>query len=248
MTTPVTATPWTVSRLLAWIDQLDAGHGQMSLFDLLEIPPTASMTHVRHGFHAIAITRHPDVWRNRLSPSQLDHLVRVYGRVAAAYATLRDPDDRNRYLRTSRDTQPKIPGPPGSNGRPLRDSSPPLNRPGMANERSALDSQPAISRTSTGERVLRGTPTLSPPIRTGSDSRPPANVPAPAPAPPPPAPTTAAAALGPRAHGYFRRAEAAARIGDIAAAVLNLRLAIAAEPSSTFLRNALAAAQAELRK
>ncbi len=211
MTAAATSAGWTVARVLAWIEQHEANQGQMSLFDLLEIPPTASMTHVRQAFHAVAITRHPDVWRNRLSPSQLDHLVRTYSRVAAAYATLRDPDERTRYLRTTRDSQPGL-------GRPPRDSSPAIAR----------DSAPAIAVPTGTSRD--SVPTIASAARPRPDSRPPA------------------AALGARAQSYFRRAEAAARLGDIATAVLNLRLAIAAEPTSAFLRNALAAAQAELGK
>ncbi|MCE9574662.1 MAG: hypothetical protein K8W52_16050 [Deltaproteobacteria bacterium] len=255
MSAPTTGVGWTVARVLAWIEQLEAGLDKMSLFDLLEIPPTASLTHVRQGFHAIAITRHPDVWRNRLSPSQLDHLVRVYGRVAAAYATLREPDERTRYLRNTRDSQPGIARP---GDRAPRDSNPMMNRPATAPERAARESVPAMGRPiSATERTARDSvPSIAvPPVdRARPDSRPPATVPraTTATGAPPRASTAtgapAASALGARAQGYFRRAEAAARIGDIAAAVLNLRLAIAAEPTSAFLRNALAAAQAELAK
>jgi hypothetical protein len=47
---------------------------------------------------------------------------------------------------------------------------------------------------------------------------------------------------------YFRKAELALKRGDLKAAVLQLKLAIAAESSSSFLRNALAEVEAELKK
>jgi curved DNA-binding protein CbpA len=246
MSAPIaTPSPWTLARVIAWIEQLEAGFDQLSLFDLLEIPPTASLAHVRQAFHAIAVSRHPDVWRNRMTPIQLDRLVRAYGRVAAAYATLRDPDERTRYLRTTRDSQPGLTRPAE---RTSRDSQPALSRPP---ERAARDSQPVV----TADRAARDSrpPVIAAPpatMRPAPITAPPRS--ASPTAPPRPAsgtvPPTASAALGPRAQSYYRRAEAAARLGDIAAAVLNLRLAIAAEPTSVFLRNALTAAQAELKK
>ena len=52
--------------------------------------------------------------------------------------------------------------------------------------------------------------------------------------------------LGARALGFYRRAQAALRVGDVAGAILNLRMAVAAEPTSAYLRQALADAQAHL--
>ena len=47
---------------------------------------------------------------------------------------------------------------------------------------------------------------------------------------------------------YYRRAEMALRQGDLKAGVLNLKLAIAADPTSQFLRQALAKTEEELKK
>lgn len=89
------------------------------------------------------------------------------------------------------------------------------------------------------------------PIPAGTGRTPPAGVPA-APATGESltsvSPQAAAAAMSPKAIVYFRKAEGALKRGDFKSAVLQVKLAIAADPSSTFLRNALAEIDAELRK
>lgn len=42
-----------------------------------------------------------------------------------------------------------------------------------------------------------------------------------------------------RALGFYRRAEGAWRVGDCSAALLHLKMAMASDPASTFLRAAL---------
>lgn len=64
----------------------------------------------------------------------------------------------------------------------------------------------------------------------------------------PPAQPTASSSMSSKALVYFRKAEAALRRGDLTAAVLQLKMAIAADPHSTFLRTALGEVEAELRK
>ncbi len=54
--------------------------------------------------------------------------------------------------------------------------------------------------------------------------------------------------LGPKARRLYRRAQAALRTGDIASAILNLRMALAREPGSALLREALAEAEARLHR
>ena len=86
--------------------------------------------------------------------------------------------------------------------------------------------------------------------------------PAPAPAPAPPArpagPTStppSGVPTGPadqqmnaRALLYYRKAEIALRRGDLKGAILQIKMAIASDPASSFLRSALAEVDAELRK
>jgi DnaJ-class molecular chaperone len=54
---------------------------------------------------------------------------------------------------------------------------------------------------------------------------------------------SAVALLSPKAQRHYRRAEAALRTGNKASAVLSLRMALASDPKSSFLREQLANAQ-----
>jgi hypothetical protein len=64
-----------------------------------------------------------------------------------------------------------------------------------------------------------------------------------------PAPgATAAQTMSQRALLYYRKAELALKRGDLKAAVLQIKLAIAADPQSAFLRAALTEVEAELAK
>jgi hypothetical protein len=53
--------------------------------------------------------------------------------------------------------------------------------------------------------------------------------------------------MGQKAIIYFRKAESALKRGDLKGALLQIKLAIAADPHSEYLRNALAEIDAELR-
>jgi hypothetical protein len=57
-----------------------------------------------------------------------------------------------------------------------------------------------------------------------------------------------AQAMGSRALIYYRKAELALRRGDLTGAVLQLKMAIASDPQSTFLRSALTEVEAEVLK
>lgn len=64
-----------------------------------------------------------------------------------------------------------------------------------------------------------------------------------------PTPTSnAAQSMSPKALVYYRKAEIALRRGDLQGAVLQIKLAIAADPASGFLRTALAEVELEVRK
>jgi hypothetical protein len=81
------------------------------------------------------------------------------------------------------------------------------------------------------------------------------NAPAPSSAPPPAAEVPAATlpdhpeqAMSSKALLYYRKAELALKRADLKGAVLQIKLAIAADPVSAFLRSALAQAEAERGK
>ena len=59
---------------------------------------------------------------------------------------------------------------------------------------------------------------------------------------------SAAASMAPKALVYYRKAELALKRGDLKSALLQLKMAIAADPQNAFLRTALAEVDAELRK
>lgn len=84
------------------------------------------------------------------------------------------------------------------------------------------------------------------PLKHGEPRAPGAAVPA---TPSGPAPAGGASSqMSSRALVHYRKAELALRQGDLKAAMLNLKMAIAADPSSAFLRTALAEVESEVRK
>ncbi|MDX2089387.1 MAG: hypothetical protein SFX73_16160 [Kofleriaceae bacterium] len=87
-------------------------------------------------------------------------------------------------------------------------------------------------------------PTAPPMARTGSTTAPPLTLETPA-APPS---ASASASMNSKALVYFRKAELALNRGDLRGAILQLKMAIAADPQSTMLRPALAEVEAELKK
>lgn len=203
---PRIAVTWSVNQLLAWLDEVEPIADRRGKFDWLEIPPIASAMAIQEAYHQVARTRHPDLFRARIDHRTLDRLVRMYARVTAAYAELKDPEKCAAYLRELRGPRP-VTAPPVAAGEP-----PPM-------------------------RPKRPSPPIAAP--------PPPVVQAP---PPPPAPVAAAAlprdvdpshAMNSRALSHYRRAEGSLKIGDRGAAMLQLKMAIAADPKSTFLRAAL---------
>ncbi len=168
---------WTPAELLAWLDQVEPRADGRSHFEWLEIKPTAAPQTIQAAYHAIARTRHPDLFRKSLSPTDLDRLVRMYARVSGAYAELRTSDGASAYRRR---TTTAAPPPP---------TSPTAATPAAPAAGTAID-----------------------PAR----------------------------AMNARALVLYRRAEGALRTGDRATALLNIKMAIAADPSSQLLRGALA--------
>ncbi|HEY3801798.1 MAG TPA: hypothetical protein VGL61_04290 [Kofleriaceae bacterium] len=60
--------------------------------------------------------------------------------------------------------------------------------------------------------------------------------------------TNASQAMSPRALVYYRKAELALKRGDLTGALLQLKMAIGADPASAFLRTALVEVETEVRK
>jgi hypothetical protein len=206
---------WSVKELVAWLQEVEPTADQRGKFDWLEIPPTASSTAIQEAYHRIARTRHPDLFR-QLDPKLMDRLVRMYGRVTAAYADLKEPEKCAAYLRELRGPKPPTIQPPTS-----------LVHPVTARTAERLTVAAAANPTTNRPHARESEPPPPPPAapaqprtRTG--------------------PMDPAASMNARALAFYRRAEGAQRTGDRAAALLQIKMAIAADPKSTFLRAALA--------
>lgn len=181
---------WTVEQLEAWLREVEPHADKRGKFEWLELPPIASQSAIQDAFHAIARTRHPDLFASRIDARMMDRLVRMYARVTAAYAELRDPQKCAAYLRELRGGRATTVPPPAG---------------------------PAA-----GAMTVAGGAGAAPAGVAAVTSTDPAH------------------AMNPRALSFYRRAEGVLRTGDRAAALLQLRMAIAADPKSAFLRAALA--------
>jgi hypothetical protein len=182
---------WTAAQLLAWLDEVEPRAAGRSHFEWLELPPTTAPEAIQRAYHAIARTRHPDLFRAALRPADLDRLVRMYARVTGAYAELRTADSATAYLRRH---------------------APAVTSP----------ASPRVARAPRIAHVTRVARTSSRAERVGPGAVDPAR------------------AMNARALALYRRAEGALRTGDRASAILNIKMAIAADPSSQLLRGALA--------
>ena len=94
--------------------------------------------------------------------------------------------------------------------------------------------------------AARSAPSAAAPARSSGLA-----APGPTSTPPTGAPTPSAGAnqqMNSRALVYYRKAEIALRRGDLKGALLQIKMAIASDPSSAFLRTALAEVETELRK
>lgn len=109
----------------------------------------------------------------------------------------------------------------------------------------------AYARAAAAYQELRGRRSAAriPPVREAAP--PPASPQARAPIPTPAAagePVNPAQRMSSRALVHYRKAELSLRRGDLTGAVLQLKMAIASDPQSQFLRSALVEVEAELGK
>jgi curved DNA-binding protein CbpA len=187
--------PWAIQRLVAWLRAMGPKVETMGPYELLELSPTDDLDKIQDAYHAIAGTRHPDLFRGKLDDVQTESLMRVFGRVSNAYALLRDPEERRKFGGRRVTAERAAATPPG--GTPAK-------------------AIPAGSTPPTGSPAT-GTP-------------------------------TGLRRINPKALSYARRAEGALATGDIASAILHLRMAIASDPGAKELRDLLADTEAKLKK
>jgi hypothetical protein len=221
----------TRSEVLLWAQRVVARRGQPAHV-LLELPADAGADDAQAAFHKIARTAHPDLHRNGLTAEELEMVTSAYASVAGAYQEL-----RTRTMQTTRmkpigradETPVSVAAPAPTPGRPASGATPP----------GGTRTAPRPTATPPG-----GSPTARP------AGAPPAAAPRPAPAPAAPiAPgTKPEGAMSQKALLYYRKAELALKRGDLKGAILQLKLACATDPTSQFLRSALAEVETEVRK
>jgi len=209
---------WSVNQLMAWLDEVEPIADRRGKFDWLEIPPIASSMAIQEAYHQVARSRHPDLFRARVDHRTMDRLVRMYARVTAAYAELKDPEKCAAYMRELRGPRP-VTAPPTS-----RDEPPPMVK------RSSSPSIPPIAAAPPPPVAARPgpAPIAAAPPATATSARPDAGRDA-----------EPSRSMNARALTHYRRAEGFLKTGDRTSAVLELKMAILADPKSSFLRAAL---------
>ena len=233
-------------ELLLWATRI-VGKKDAQPHELLEIKADATLDEAQAAFHKIARMAHPDLHRG-MDTEDLDRVTSAYGQVANAYQMFRAHKLR--------------PGAPVVSAKITTDiprQKRPTEQPAAARTTTAVHpptAPPAPPRTTTSmPRPVAGPP---PPL----DKKPAGSAPAikpPAAAEDPgvaefeakpgsqPAPETRTQ-MSSKALVYYRKAEMSLRQGDLRAGILNLKMAIAADPHSHFLRQALTNLEQELKK
>lgn len=165
-------TAWTHNQLMGWIQRIEAKAPRATLFELLELGTTADSAAITGAFHRIAGGAHPDLHRHAVSAQDLDRLVSAYGKIAAAYDTLRDPKSRDRYRKDLADRGKPMSMPPVIGGsqaipiqRPVGPSAALAGRTTGTLPSMLAQETPMIGRTTTPP----GRPGTMPP-RAGSPS------------------------------------------------------------------------------
>lgn len=227
------------SDVLLWAHRVIARKGQPAHV-LLELPADASADDAQAAFHKVARTSHPDLHRQGMTPEDIETVTSAYAAVAGAYQEL-----RTRMMPTTSMKKLTRPGeapsatPPGGTSvpRPASATTPPGGTPRPASATTPPGGTPTARPTQAtppgGSAVPRSGSTTPPPIggaSIGAVSGKPEG------------------AMSSKAIVYYRKAEIALRRGDLKGAILQLKLACATDPASTFLRSALAEVETEVRK
>jgi hypothetical protein len=235
------------SDVLLWAQRIVARAKDTPSHVLLDVGIDVSVEDAQAAFHKIARTSHPDLHRSSLTPEELELVTTAYARVAGAYQ-----DFRSKRASTTR-MRPLKDDPPPPRKTPSSDRIPALRTPTGRTPSGTSEGRPQgktpegmtpVSRSPTGTsegRPQGKTPDGTPPIPR-SATLPGVGAGSPSPSPGAPGPMNSKALI------YYRKAEMCLRQGDLKTACLNMKMAIAGDPQSTFLRNALAEIESELAK
>lgn len=210
---------------------------------LLEVAADATVEEAQEAFHRIARIAHPDLHRTTLGEDDLEVVTSAYAHVANAYQQF-----RTQKLQTT-----KIAAVKPATTEPPRARRISLPGGGVIRGGGASPTRPPISTTSTAASSSGSSAGITPPLVVGGRPATPSTAPPLAPAmlvpePPTSSAAQAAAQMNSRALLHWRKAELALRKGDARNGTLSIKMAIAADPQSSFLRNALAEIEAEISK
>lgn len=227
------------AAVLLWAQRLIARRDP-SPHQLLEIDPDAGLAAAQEAFHKIARVAHPDLHRGSLTDEELALVVTAYARVSAAYQTLRNQT-------AEAGSMPQLPPDP-----PLPRARTSSVSPFGPRTRAAT-AQPAQRAGAPTTQPFPEQPGTSPGIRAPTGTQPDARVGAPgahlaAGSSPDAIKTSTPGGISPKALVHYRRAELSLRRGELREAVLQLKLAVASDPHSAFLRTALAEVEAVVGK
>lgn len=256
-----------MNEVLAWARRWARRPGAAD-HELLDVGSTASAESVRAAYHKLARFAHPDLHRATVSAEELEELTDTFARVSNAYsvmmARLRKAAEKEAKDAEAGGRASAAPTAPPVSGRSNTPSSAPSapSSPvsGRSNTPSSAPSSPASGRQAVGTSPIAplgaaparsGNPSTSPvpavgtgrgPVVQFSGGKTSAGVSGSTTAAAAPAPVTAdgpATPLSSKAMMHYRRAELCLRRGEIVEAKLHLKLAMVADPQSTFLRKAL---------
>lgn len=213
-----------LSKVMMWAMRVNGYHNPAP-HQVLDIKVDATLEDAQRAFHEIARIAHPDLHRAMLSPEDLETITTAYARAASAYQ-----DFRSQRMSTAR-------------LKPL-EKAPAAGIPRLPNEKVPTPSG-GLPRmpVEKGPTPIGGAPRLpneKVPTPIGGIPRIPGGTPPPVPG--------AASQMSSKALIYYRKAELSLRRGDLKGAVLQVKMAIAADPQSAFLRSALVEIEAELAK
>jgi hypothetical protein len=225
------------ASVLLWAQRVIARKGSPAHV-LLEVAEHATPDQIQEAFHNIARTSHPDLHRHGLDATELEMVTSAYATVAGAYQELR--------TKRGRESSPTVPPVAYGSG-----ATPPAGVPAAAATTGSIPlSTGAIPRAPA--RPSPVTPARSadaPPLAPPTGARAPtSSQPVLSPRSSRTQPANPAQAMAPKALTYYRKAETCLDRGDLRGAVLQLKLACAQDPSSSFLRTALAEVEVEVRK
>lgn len=226
-----------MSEVLVWARRW-AKRPEAAEHELLEVSAVATMDTVRSAYHRLARFAHPDLHRTAVTTAELEEITETFARVSNAYSVLSARLRQNAAKVERRETRPPSGASSGtssatSSGRAgsadaAGAAASAAQRPGRAPPSAVTEKRPSF--TAPASRLTSAPPVGPSGILPGA-ARPSAM--------PPSSSTGPATGLSSKAMLHYRRAELCLRRGELVEARLHLKLALASDPNSAFLRRAL---------